>query len=105
MFRRSAHHTPTEIPFTFDGQPMTARAGDSVAAALLANRVEIFRHSAISGVARGPYCMMGACFECLVTIDGTGNRQSCLTPVEPGMRVQTQRGRRTLQPDVGESVP
>jgi hypothetical protein len=31
--------------------------------------------------------MMGVCFDCLVTIDGVGNRQACLIPVRAGMRV------------------
>ena len=38
--------------------------------------------------------MMGVCFDCLVTIDGVGNRQGCLVPVREGMRVETQRGKR-----------
>jgi predicted molibdopterin-dependent oxidoreductase YjgC len=40
--------------------------------------------------------MMGVCFECLVTIDGVGNRQACLIPVRPGMRVETQSGARAI---------
>jgi D-hydroxyproline dehydrogenase subunit gamma len=38
---------------------------------------------------------MGVCFECLVAIDGRGNRQACLTPVEEGMQVETQHGAAT----------
>jgi len=38
--------------------------------------------------------MMGVCFECLVTIDGVGNRQGCLVPVREGMRVELQHGKR-----------
>ena len=45
--------------------------------------------------------MMGACFECLVVIDGVGNRQACLTTVTDDMVVQTQNGRRGFQ--VGDS--
>jgi NADH dehydrogenase/NADH:ubiquinone oxidoreductase subunit G len=41
--------------------------------------------------------MMGACFECLVTIDGTGNRQACMVPVQEGMAVETQSGARKLE--------
>ena len=33
--------------------------------------------------------MMGVCFDCLVTIDGVGNRQACLVRVREGMRVET----------------
>jgi hypothetical protein len=38
--------------------------------------------------------MMGVCFECLVTIDGVGNRQGCLVAVEQSMQVETQKGAR-----------
>jgi predicted molibdopterin-dependent oxidoreductase YjgC len=36
--------------------------------------------------------MIGHCFECLVEIDGVGNRQACLTLVREGMRVRRQNG-------------
>jgi predicted molibdopterin-dependent oxidoreductase YjgC len=82
------------LSFSFDGQAMTARAGDTVAAALLANGVQACRRTPVSGAPRGPYCMMGVCFECLVVIDGVGNRQGCLVPLREGMRIETQAGRR-----------
>jgi D-hydroxyproline dehydrogenase subunit gamma len=50
----------------------------------------------VSGARRAPYCMMGVCFECLVTIDGVGNRQACLIPARAGMRVETQTGARAI---------
>jgi predicted molibdopterin-dependent oxidoreductase YjgC len=40
--------------------------------------------------------MMGVCFDCLVTIDGVGNRQGCLVRVADGMAVATQKGKREL---------
>lgn len=87
------------LRFTFDGRAMTARAGDTVAAALLANGVVACRQTPVSHSPRAPYCLMGVCFDCLVVIDGVGNRQGCLTPLENGMRVETQRGRRALPGD------
>jgi predicted molibdopterin-dependent oxidoreductase YjgC len=79
------------ITFTFAGRPVRARAGDSVAAALLAAGVTRFRDSAVSHSPRAPYCMMGVCFECLLEIDGRANRQACLVPVAEGMRVEPGR--------------
>ena len=61
------------LSFTFDGQPMTARAGDTVAAALLTNGITACRETPVSDTPRAPYCLMGVCFDCLVTIDGVGN--------------------------------
>jgi predicted molibdopterin-dependent oxidoreductase YjgC len=40
--------------------------------------------------------MMGVCFDCLVVIDGVGNRQACLTPVRDGMVIERQLGRREV---------
>jgi predicted molibdopterin-dependent oxidoreductase YjgC len=37
---------------------------------------------------------MGVCFECLVTVDGVGNRQGCMVLVRDGMRIETQQGKR-----------
>ncbi len=65
-----------------------------MAAALLASGLDATRETVVSGAPRAPYCMMGVCFDCLVTIDGIGNRQGCMVPVAEGMRVERQKGRR-----------
>ena len=88
------------IAFRFDGEPMVTPAGRSVAAALLAGSVPVFRRTPVSGSGRAPYCMMGVCFDCLVEIDGVPNRQACLVPIREGMEVRTQQGqRRTEMPE------
>lgn len=94
MFRRLPEAEWPALPFTFEGQPVEGREGDSVASALLALGYAATRDTAVSGTPRGPYCMMGVCFDCLVTIDGVGNRQACLVPLRAGMDVCRQRGRR-----------
>ena len=101
MFRRLPDVVGELVPFTIDGRAATARAGDTVAAALLANGVEVCRTTPVSGAPRAPYCMMGVCFECLVTIDGVGNRQGCQVPIEAGMQVETQRGPRGIELHTG----
>jgi predicted molibdopterin-dependent oxidoreductase YjgC len=50
----------------------------------------------VSGTHRAPYCMMGACFDCLVEIDGIPNQQACQTLVREGMRVNLQKGARDI---------
>ena len=96
MFRRLPDAAGDTIAFTIDGQSAQAFAGDTVAAALLVAGIDHCRTTPISGAKRAPYCMMGVCFECLVTIDGVGNRQACLIPVREGMRVETQSGARAI---------
>ncbi len=93
MFRR-LDATPASISFTYEGREIAACPGDSVAAALLAAGVSELRATPVSGAPRTPYCMMGVCFDCLVEIDGVGNRQACLTPASDGMQVRRQPGAR-----------
>lgn len=96
MFRRlpEVAAAARELPFTLNGETVSGREGDTVAAALLALGRRSFRQTAVSGAERGPWCLMGVCHDCLVTIDGAGNAQSCLVPLRIGMSVETQRGRR-----------
>jgi D-hydroxyproline dehydrogenase subunit gamma len=83
-----------DVVISVDGARVMAQTGDSVAAALLAAGLTPTRTTPVSGAPRAPYCMMGVCFECLVTVDDIGNRQGCLIPVREGMRVETQKGKR-----------
>ena len=80
------------IGFTFDGEPMTARDGQSVGAALLAAGVRSWRTTRIGGRPRGLFCGIGVCFDCLVTVNGEPNVRACLAPVAEGDDVRTQRG-------------
>lgn len=84
------------ITMTVDGEPIEARAGDTVATALLAAGAGATRQTPVSGAGRAAYCLMGVCFECLVEIDGVPNRQACLVPVTDGMVVRRQRGAANL---------
>ena len=96
MFRRLREARGARVNVTIDGKPVEARAGDSVAAAMLAAGLSHCRTTAVSGARRAPYCMMGVCFDCLVTVDGIGNRQGCLVEVREGMRIDLQHGRREV---------
>ena len=89
MFRRLPDIDTARVRITIDGVMHDVRVGDSVAAALLAGGVERFRITPVRGVPRGPLCLMGVCFDCLVTIDGVGNRQACMIEVRDGMAVTT----------------
>ncbi|MGI9416469.1 MAG: (2Fe-2S)-binding protein [Geminicoccaceae bacterium] len=95
-FKRLAEGSAASVTLHVDGEALAARAGDTVAAALLAAGRFTFRQTAVSGSDRGPFCMMGACFDCLVEIDGEPNRQACMTLVEDGMKVRFMAGARPL---------
>ena len=98
MFRRLTEAGRAALTIAIDGVDVSAQDGDSVAAAMLACGHAVARTTAVSGAARGPFCLMGVCFDCLVTIDGVGNRQACMTAVRAGMCIETGRGKR----DYGE---
>lgn len=79
----------TPVRFRFDGTEMEALAGETIAAALAAADIVSVRQ-ARSGEPRGPFCGMGACFDCLVTVDGRPNQRACLTRVAGGMEVLSE---------------
>ena len=93
MFKRLADAGET-VSLKVDGREIRARAGDTVAGAMLAAGIDRFRTTPVTESPRAPYCLMGVCFDCLVTIDGVGSRQGCLVPVREGMAVETQLGKR-----------
>lgn len=96
MFKRLHETALDAVRLTVDGRGVEARAGESIAAAMLAAGIGHCRTTPVSGAPRAPYCMMGVCFDCLVVVDGVGNRQGCMIEVAEGMAVQTQHGKREL---------
>jgi D-hydroxyproline dehydrogenase subunit gamma len=93
----------SDLTIFFDGAAIPARTGDSIAVALLAAGITTTRTTAISGAPRGPYCMMGACFECLAEVDGRANVQTCMRRVQDGLHVRRQNGARTI-PGVADAT-
>ncbi|WP_424811932.1 (2Fe-2S)-binding protein [Roseococcus sp. YIM B11640] len=91
MFRRTG---PTDCTIRWNEQEIPARAGEPLAAALLAAGVAGFRQTAVTGAGRGPFCLMGACFDCLVELDGVPNKQACMVSVTPGISARSQDGAR-----------
>jgi D-hydroxyproline dehydrogenase subunit gamma len=96
MFHKPPEAARQTVTVLVEGVPVSLNAGESAAAAALLAGLDFTRNSAVSGEPRAPYCMMGACFECLMVIDGVASRQACLVPVRDGMRIARQDGRRGL---------
>jgi predicted molibdopterin-dependent oxidoreductase YjgC len=100
MFKR-LHDAQTALErspvrLRLNGREIQCREGDTVAAALFASDQTACRDTVVTGVPRGPYCMMGICYDCLVTIGGRENQQACMTPVRDGMSIERQRGARKV---------
>ena len=95
-FRDTPGAVQRSIRMSFEGETVLARPGESVAAALLAQSGNATRQTPVSGTGRTAFCMMGVCFDCLVTIDGRQNMQACMTPAREGMVIQRQLGARRI---------
>jgi hypothetical protein len=80
------------IEFTFDGAVVVGREGEPIAAALFAAGYRVLRTMPRFGEARGGYCMIGRCADCMVVVNGVPNVPACLTPVSTGLVVRTQHG-------------
>jgi len=100
MFKRLDNIIRKPIKIYFEGEEIDALEGDTVASALLSAGIIDFRQSAVSNSQRGPYCMMGACFECLVEIDGLGQRQACLVDIKNEMQVRRESAKRSVTNDL-----
>lgn len=98
MFRRLDESSPVSIEIFLDGDPLRVSAGISLAAALFEADALPTRHTAVRAAPRGAFCMMGACFDCLVEIDGGSSQRACQIEVYAGMRIRRHRG---LHEDTG----
>lgn len=83
MFRELDADAP-RVPVVFAGETLDLPEGANLAAALLAAGVGVFRATPVSGAPRAPFCMMGACFDCLVEVGGE-TRQACMMEVSEGL--------------------
>ena len=90
MFRRITDKLTDTVTIEFEEIQLVVPSHETVAAAILATKVEFTRTTLASGEKRAPYCLMGSCFECLIEIDGVPNQQACMTTVANGMRVKRQ---------------
>ena len=81
-----------EVAITVDGRPLTARAGEPIAMALLAHGIDRCRTTPKEGAPRGLFCGVGRCPDCAMIVDGALNVPTCITPVRAGMAIETQHG-------------
>ena len=81
-----------------DGEPVPCFAGETVAAALLADGRRELRRSPRTGGPRGAFCLMGACQECAIRIDGQVE-PACMVEVRDGLVVEC---RGALEPEESE---
>ncbi len=88
-----------KITLEFNGKPVTARPGDTVASALYRSGQRIFTRSFKYHRRRGLLCLAGKCPNCLMNVDGAPNVRTCITLVRAGMRVTHQNASPSLEND------
>ena len=88
MFRLLDDSRVDWVEIEIDDESVRVPAGITLAAALFYLDALPSRYSALSGIARAPFCMMGACFECLLEIDGEGVQRACQLTVREGLRAR-----------------
>ncbi len=82
-----------EVTFYFEGKPLKGYLGDTIAAALVANGIKVFRYTEKRHRPRGFFCAVGKCSSCLMVVDGKPNTMVCMEPLREGVRVERQKGR------------
>ena len=92
------------VQITVDGQPLNALPGQTVAAALMAAGRDSWRTTRSAGDPRGVFCGIGACFDCLVIVNGTPDVRACQRTIHPGDTITTQPGA-VLPTNAGAALP
>jgi predicted molibdopterin-dependent oxidoreductase YjgC len=77
------------IAITVDGETVQGVAGRTVAGVLLAAGRLSWRTTR-SGAPRGVFCGIGACFDCLLTVNGVADVRACRRRAADGDEVRTQ---------------
>ncbi len=76
------------ITLTLEGSAIEAMEGDTLLTALLAAGAGHLRSSEFGDGVRAGFCLMGACQDCWVVVQGMGRVRACATPAQDGMEVR-----------------
>lgn len=76
------------ITLRLDGAPIEAQRGDTLLTALLAAGAGHLRESEFGDGPRAGFCLMGACQDCWVVVEGRGRVRACATMAEDGMEIR-----------------
>jgi predicted molibdopterin-dependent oxidoreductase YjgC len=89
ILKRIASDVPRDkVVFELDGRACTGLEGDTVLVAILAQSQRL-RESDFSAAPRAGFCLMGACQDCWVQLDGGERLRACTSMLVPGMQVRT----------------
>jgi D-hydroxyproline dehydrogenase subunit gamma len=72
------------------GREVEAEEGQTIAGVLLGQGRVSWRRSGRTGKARGVFCGIGVCFDCLVVVNGLRDVRACQRRVAEGDRIEFQ---------------
>jgi hypothetical protein len=81
-----------KVYFQYEGQTIEGYLGETIATALIAHGVKVFRYTRKMNLPRGIFCAIGRCTDCVMTVDSIPNIKTCVTPIRNGMIVEQQKG-------------
>jgi glycine/D-amino acid oxidase-like deaminating enzyme len=84
----SVQPTDVRLEIFFDGKGLLALEGETISATLHAHGISTLRNTR-NNHPRGIYCGMGACFDCVVTVDGRQGVRACMEKVQAGQQVRS----------------
>ena len=88
------------LTFSFDGVPIEAFEGDTIASALFASGRRVFSRSFKYHRPRGLLCCSGQCPNCLLQVDGVPSVRTCMAPARAGAEVRAQNVLGSLDRDL-----
>jgi len=91
------------IRVVIDGEEVDAYEGESIAAAVMADRGLELRETD-HHEPRGYFCGMGVCFDCVMIVDGVPNTRTCVGFVRDGMTVEHQIGAASADAPAGPAA-
>ena len=78
-----------KIQFQFENKSYTANSGESVASALISNKIFEINNNSMSK--RGVFCGMGVCHECLVEVNGENSVRACMKKLDSNAIIFKQK--------------
>jgi aerobic-type carbon monoxide dehydrogenase small subunit (CoxS/CutS family) len=89
QFVRITERERAQVEFFIDGHPAVGLCGDTLLTAVMLHARRL-RNTEFTGEPRGGFCLMGACQDCWVQLEGGRRVRACSTLIANGMRVVTQ---------------
>ncbi|MGP5690517.1 (2Fe-2S)-binding protein [Glutamicibacter ardleyensis] len=76
------------ITVNLNAIPVETEAGQSVGSVLMGQGIKAWRNTRNEGKPRGLFCGIGACYDCLITIDAESNQRACMVQARDSMNIE-----------------